>query len=58
MSVHYPRVRTTRLSIGVQQDRVSGPYGVKTLLDEWLQAPNLTTGKLFRRVNKKRESLG
>jgi integrase len=28
------------------------PGWVKSLLDEWLQAANLTTGKLFRRVNK------
>jgi len=28
------------------------PGWVKILLDEWLQAANLTAGKLFRRVNK------
>jgi site-specific recombinase XerD len=28
------------------------PEWVKALLDDWLQAANLTAGKLFRRVNK------
>jgi integrase len=28
------------------------PGWVKALLDDWLQAANLTAGKLFRRVNK------
>ena len=28
------------------------PESVKFLLDDWLQAANLTAGKLFRRVNK------
>ncbi|MBV9037645.1 MAG: tyrosine-type recombinase/integrase [Acidobacteriaceae bacterium] len=28
------------------------PAWVKALLDEWLQAANVTSGKLFRRVNK------
>jgi integrase len=34
------------------------PSWVKTLLDEWLQAANLTAGKLFRRVNKNGKTWG
>ncbi|SRR5579871_906125 len=34
------------------------PGWVKTLLDEWLQAANLTAGKLFRRVNKNGKAWG
>jgi len=34
------------------------PGWVKALLDEWLQAANVSTGKLFRRVNKNGKSLG
>ena len=34
------------------------PGWVKGLLDEWLQAANLTAGKLFRRVNKNGKAWG
>src|SRR6185369_6873153 len=34
------------------------PGWVKTLLDEWLEAANLTAGKLFRRVNKNGKAWG
>jgi site-specific recombinase XerD len=34
------------------------PAWVKALLDEWLQAANLTTGRLFRRVNKNGKTWG
>jgi hypothetical protein len=34
------------------------PGWVKALLDEWLQAANLTAGKLFRRVNKNGKTWG
>jgi site-specific recombinase XerD len=34
------------------------PGWVKTLIDEWLQAANLTAGKLFRRVNKSGKAWG
>ena len=34
------------------------PSWVKTLLNEWLQATNLTAGKLFRRVNKNGRAWG
>jgi hypothetical protein len=34
------------------------PASVKTLIDERLQAANLTAGKLFRRVNKNGKSWG
>jgi integrase len=34
------------------------PGWVKALLDEWLQAANLTFGKLFRRVNKNGKTWG
>jgi integrase len=34
------------------------PGWVKTLLDEWIQAANLTVGKLFRRVNKNGKAWG
>jgi site-specific recombinase XerD len=34
------------------------PGWVKALLDEWLQAANLTAGKLFRGVNKNGKTRG
>lgn len=34
------------------------PDWVKTLLDDWIQAANLTAGKLFRRVNKNGNAWG
>ena len=34
------------------------PNWVKVLVDDWLQAANLTTGKLFRRVNKNGKAWG
>ena len=34
------------------------PGWAKALLDEWLQAANLTAGKLFRRVNKNGKTWG
>ena len=34
------------------------PAWVKALLDEWLQAANVTSGKLFRRVNKNGKACG
>jgi site-specific recombinase XerD len=34
------------------------PDWVKALLDEWLQAANLTAGRLFRRVNKNGKAWG
>jgi integrase len=34
------------------------PGWVKTLLDDWIQAANLTAGKLFRRVNKNGNAWG
>jgi site-specific recombinase XerD len=34
------------------------PEWVKALLDEWLHGANLTTGKLFRRVNKNGNTWG
>ena len=34
------------------------PGWVKSLLDDWLQAANLTAGKLFRRVNKNGKAWG
>ena len=34
------------------------PNWVKALLDEWIQAANLTAGKLFRRVNKNGRAWG
>ena len=34
------------------------PGWVKALLDEWLQAANLSAGKLFRRVNKNGSAWG
>jgi hypothetical protein len=34
------------------------PAWVKNVLDQWLQAANITSGKLFRRVHKMRKTLG
>jgi hypothetical protein len=34
------------------------PGWVKALLDEWRQAANVTSGKLFRRVNKNGKAWG
>jgi integrase len=34
------------------------PAWVKQVLDHWLQAANITSGKLFRRVHKRGKSLG
>jgi hypothetical protein len=34
------------------------PRWVKVFLDEWLQAANVTAGKLFRRVNKNGKAWG
>ena len=34
------------------------PTWVKVLLDDWLQAANLSSGKLFRRVNKNGKAWG
>jgi len=34
------------------------PGWVKAFLDDWLQAANLTAGKLFRRVNKNGSACG
>lgn len=34
------------------------PGWVKVLLDDWLQAANVTVGKLFRRVNKNGKAWG
>ena len=34
------------------------PGWVKALLDEWIQAANLTAGRLFRRVNKNGKAWG
>ena len=34
------------------------PSWVKALLDDWLQAVNVTTGKVFRRVNKNSHTWG
>jgi hypothetical protein len=31
---------------------------VKTVVDQWIQGANITTGKLFRRVHKDGENLG
>jgi hypothetical protein len=34
------------------------PGWVKAVLDEWLQAANLTAGRLFRRINKNGKAWG
>jgi hypothetical protein len=34
------------------------PTWVKQILDQWLQAANITSGKLFRRVHKMRKAWG
>ena len=34
------------------------PAWVKNVLDQWVQAANITSGKLFRRVHKNGENLG